>query len=67
LLLWERRSLAYVAKTAERRIATLVKHYAGVIEELDDQPRIPAAEAIRKAREEVSCATFVENASGASS
>jgi integrase len=67
LLLWEGRSLAYVSKQAGHSIATLAKHYAGVIEELEDQPRIPASDAIRKAREEVSCAKFVRNAPGVSS
>jgi hypothetical protein len=43
LLLWEGRSLAYVSKQAGHSIATLAKHYAGVIEELEDQPRIPAS------------------------
>jgi site-specific recombinase XerD len=54
LLLWEGRSLAYVAEQAGHSIATLAKHYAGVIRELEDKPRVPAAEAIRQARESVS-------------
>ena len=67
LLLWEGRSLAYVAEQAGHSIATLAKYYAGVIEELEDKPRVPAAEAIRKAREEVRCATGVRKTRGASS
>lgn len=59
LLLWEGRSLAYVAEQAGHSIATLAKHYAGVIRELEDKPRIPASEAIRQARERVRCATSV--------
>jgi hypothetical protein len=50
LLLWEGRSLAYVAEQAGHSIATLAKHYAGTMRELEDNPRLPAAEAIRDAR-----------------
>jgi integrase len=50
LLLWEGRSLPYVADQAGHSIATLANHYAGVIRSLEDQPRVPAAEAIRAAR-----------------
>jgi hypothetical protein len=39
LLLWERRSLAYVAEQAGHSIATLARYYAGVIKELEDEPR----------------------------
>ncbi|MGB0098239.1 MAG: site-specific integrase [Solirubrobacteraceae bacterium] len=53
LLLWEGRSLAYVAEQAGHSIATLAKHYSGVIRELEDKPRMPAAEAIREAREQI--------------
>ncbi|MFZ0376816.1 MAG: hypothetical protein WCD11_31190 [Solirubrobacteraceae bacterium] len=53
LLLWEGRSLAYVAEQAGHSIATLARYYAGVIKELEDQPRVPAEEAIRHARAEV--------------
>jgi integrase len=52
LLLWEGQSLTGVAKQAGHSVATLARHYAGVIEELEEQPRVPAAEAIRRAREE---------------
>ncbi|MGA2930421.1 MAG: hypothetical protein ABSG43_31455, partial [Solirubrobacteraceae bacterium] len=38
---------------AGHSIATLAKHYAGVIRELEDAPRVPAAQAIRNAREHV--------------
>jgi integrase len=54
LLLWEGRSLTYVAQQAGHSVATLAKHYAGVIEELEDMPRVSAAEAIRQARVEAS-------------
>ena len=42
-LLWEGRSLTFVADQARHSVATLAKHYAGVLEELEDKPRIPAA------------------------
>jgi hypothetical protein len=51
LLLWEGRSLTYVAEQAGHSVATPAKHYAGVIRELEEQERVPAAEAIRQARE----------------
>lgn len=51
LLLWEGQSLTRVADQAGHSVATLARHYAGVLEELEDQPRIPAADAIRRARE----------------
>ena len=51
LLLWEGRSLAYAADQAGHSIATLAKHYAGVIRELEEAPRVPAAQAIRDARD----------------
>jgi hypothetical protein len=35
-------------------VATLAKHYAGVITELKDQPRVPAADAIQQARVDAS-------------
>ena len=53
LLLWEGRSLTYAAQQAGHSVATLSTYYAGVIEELEDQPRIPAAQAIRDARRKV--------------
>jgi integrase len=53
LLLWEGRSLPYVADQAGHSIATLANHYAGVIRSLEDQPRVPAAETIRAARAQV--------------
>lgn len=62
LLLWEGRSLPYVADQAGHSVATLATHYAGVIRELEDEERVPAAEAIRQAREQLaseSCATIV--------
>lgn len=51
LLLWEGRSLPYVAEQAGHSVATLARHYAGVLDALEDQERVPAAEAIRRARE----------------
>jgi hypothetical protein len=59
LLLWEGRSLTFVADQAGHSVATLAKHYAGVLEELEDKPRTPAAEAIKTARNELKCAQFV--------
>jgi integrase len=53
LLLWEGRSLPYVADQAGHSIATLASHYAGVIRSLEDEPRMPAGEAIREARARV--------------
>jgi integrase len=40
LLLWEGRSLTFVADQAGHSVATLAKHHAGVLEELEDKPRI---------------------------
>lgn len=62
LLLWEGRSLTYVAEQAGHSVATLAKHYAGVLEELEEAPRVAAAEAIREARAQVSGAQSVLNA-----
>jgi hypothetical protein len=62
LLLWEGRSLTYAADQAGHSVATLAGHYAGVMRELEDQPRTPAAEAIRRAREAVRCAPDVRHA-----
>ena len=59
LLLWEGRSLTGVADQAGHSVATLAKHYAGVLEELEDKPRTPAAEAIKTARNELKCAQSV--------
>ncbi len=56
LLLWEGRSLTYVAEQAGHSVATLARHYAGTMRELESKPRVPAAEAVRQAREEV-CGT----------
>jgi hypothetical protein len=67
LLLWEGRSLAYVAEQAGHSIATLAKHYAGVIRELEDAPRTPAAEAIHEAREKLRSATDVRSSKPTSS
>jgi integrase len=59
LLLWEGRSLTYAADQAGHSVATLAGHYAGVMRELEDQPRTLAAEAIRRAREAARCAPYV--------
>jgi hypothetical protein len=56
VLLWEGRSLTHVAEQAGHSTATLVRHYAGTMRELESEHRVPAAEAIRQAREEV-CGT----------
>ena len=47
------------APLAAHSVATLATHYAGVLEELEDKPRIPAAEAIRDARSQLRCAQSV--------
>lgn len=51
LLLWEGRSLPYAAEQAGHSVATLARHYAGVLDELESTPRVSAVEAIRRARE----------------
>lgn len=56
LLLWAGEDLPYVAEQAGHSVATLARHYAGAIRELRGQPRVPAEEAIRRARDEV-CGT----------
>ena len=53
LLLWAGEDLTYVAEQAGHSVATLARYYAGVIRELRGQPKIPAAEAIRQAREQL--------------
>ncbi|MGH8163603.1 MAG: tyrosine-type recombinase/integrase, partial [Rhodanobacteraceae bacterium] len=45
LLLWEGRSVTYVAAQIGCSVATLARHYAGVIAELEGQPRVSAADA----------------------
>jgi len=61
LLPWEGHSLTYVAEQAGHSVATLAKHYAGTLEELEDKPRTPAAEAINAARKELKCAQSVRS------
>ena len=56
LLLWSGEDLVYVADQAGHSVATLARHYAGVIRELRDVPKVPAAELIEAAREEVRAA-----------
>ncbi len=53
LLLWEGMALTEVAEQAGHSVATLARYYAGVIKELKGLPRVPAAEAIRQAREDI--------------
>jgi len=62
LLLWEGRSLTYVAEQAGHSVATLAKHYAGVLRELEGQAKKPAAEVIREARDQVRCSPDVRQA-----
>jgi integrase len=52
LMLWSGKDLVEVSEQSGHSIATLAKHYAGIIRELKDKPKVPAAEAIRQAREE---------------
>jgi hypothetical protein len=52
LLLWSGLDLVDVAEQAGHSVSTLSRNYAGVMRELKGQPRIPAADAIRQAREE---------------
>jgi site-specific recombinase XerD len=56
LLLWAGEDLVYVAEQAGHSVATLARHYAGVIRELRDVPKAPAAELIWAARNEVTAA-----------
>jgi hypothetical protein len=53
LLLWAGRSLTYVAEQAGHSVATLARHYAGTLRELESKPRVPAAEVIQQARDEI--------------
>lgn len=50
LLLWSGEDLVYVAAQAGHSVATLARHYAGVIAELRGQSKRPAADVIRDAR-----------------
>ena len=54
MLLWEGRSLPYVAEQAGHSVATLARHYAGVMDELEGRPSLSADEVIREARASVS-------------
>ena len=54
LLLWEGRSITYVAAQAGHSLQTLSRHYAGVLAELEDAGQsISATDAIRAARQSV--------------
>jgi integrase len=59
LLLWEGHSVSYVAEQAGHSVATPANHYACVLKELEDEPRVRAADAIRAARAEIRCAQNV--------
>lgn len=50
LRLWAGEDLATVAEQDGHSIATLARHYAGVIRALSGKPRVPMDEAIRQAR-----------------
>ncbi|HWF25226.1 MAG TPA: tyrosine-type recombinase/integrase [Solirubrobacteraceae bacterium] len=54
LLLWSGMDLVEVSGQSGHSVATLARHYAGVIRELKGRPRVPASEAIRHAREAAS-------------
>jgi hypothetical protein len=54
LLLWEGRSVTYVASQAGHSLLTLSRHYAGVLSELEDSDiKVSAENAIRAARHSV--------------
>lgn len=57
LLLWEGRSVAYVAQQAGHDVATLAAYYAGVLEETSDGVRVSAETAVEDARREALEAT----------
>jgi hypothetical protein len=55
---WDRQrnalsSLTYVAEQAGDSIATLARHHAWTMRELETKPRVPAAKAVQQARDEV--------------
>ena len=52
---------------AGHSVATLARHYAGVLRELEHAPRTPAAKAIRAARERISVATGLRRDEGGES
>jgi site-specific recombinase XerD len=64
LLLWSGDDLAYVAEQAGHSVATLARHYAGVLKDLKGQPKVPAADAIRAARENTWGQLRLVNATG---
>jgi len=67
LLLWEGRSLTYVAEQMGHSVAVLSDHYAGVLEELEDAPRVPADQVVRQARSQAGGRTVdARDGSGAS-
>lgn len=53
LLIWEGRSLAYVAAQAGHSVETCSRVYAHVLADFDPTQRVSAAERIRRAREDV--------------
>lgn len=52
LLLYEGRSVIYVARQLGHDARLTLTRYGHVIDELEDAPRLPAEEAIQAAREE---------------
>ncbi|MGH2867847.1 MAG: hypothetical protein ACRDNK_09810 [Solirubrobacteraceae bacterium] len=56
LLLWEGRSLTYVAEQAGHSVATLARHYAGTMRELENRPPRPRRRGHPNARDEI-CGT----------
>jgi hypothetical protein len=62
LLLWEGHSLTYLAEQAGHGVATLAKHYAGTLDELEDRPRTSAADAINEACKQLKCEKTVRSA-----
>jgi integrase len=66
LLLWEGRSVTYVAAQAGHSLQTLSRHYAGVLAELEDGDiRVSATDAIRAARQSVGRGLDAEDAEDA--
>jgi site-specific recombinase XerD len=53
LLLYEGRSVTYVAEQTGHSVAVLSKHYAGVMARLEAAPRVSANDAIVAARPSV--------------
>jgi hypothetical protein len=56
------RHVGATAENAGHSVATLARHYAGALDALEDQPRVPAGEASHQAREALECARSVRDA-----